>query len=120
MVKESGLGDRLFVNGYDLSGDVGSIQTIGTSLAEQDVTGIDKSAVERLQLLGDGQLTFASYFTGGATSDSAAVHAHQRLKTLSTTAVATYLRGTTQGGAAAGDNPLFDGRFGGLHRVLNL
>lgn len=102
MPKETGLGDKLYVNGYDLSGTVGAIQTIGVTLGEQDVTGLDKSAVERLQLLGDGELTFSSYFTGGATSDSSAVNAHQRLKTLSTTAVATYLRGTTQGGGAAG------------------
>lgn len=101
MAKEAGLGDRLFVNGYDLSGDVGSIQTLTHTIAEQDVTGINKSATERLQLLRDGELSFATYFTGD-TSDTNNEHAHERLRNLATSANCTYFRGTTQGGAGAG------------------
>ncbi|MGE3448687.1 MAG: hypothetical protein AB7H92_14030 [Microbacteriaceae bacterium] len=101
MPKEAGLDDRLFCNGFDLSGDIGSIQTIKRSVAEFDATGINKNAKERLQLLADGELSFNSYFTGDA-SDTNNEHAHERLRNLDTTALVTYFRGTTQGGGGAG------------------
>lgn len=101
MAKQSGLGDRLYVNGYDLSGDVGAIQTLGSKVGEQNVTGIDKDAMERLQLLHDAELTFNNFFTGD-TSDTNNEHAHERLRDLSVTAMCTYLRGTTPGNGAAG------------------
>lgn len=101
MTKEAGLGDRLYVNGYDLSGDVGAIQNATNSVGEQDVTGLNKDARERLQLLGDGEIGFNSFFTGVASS-GAAGHAHERLRDLSTTAILTYFRGITAGGAGCG------------------
>jgi hypothetical protein len=33
MAKQSGLGDNLYVAGYDLSGDIGSLETISGRLA---------------------------------------------------------------------------------------
>lgn len=97
MPKTTGLGDRCLVNGHDLSGDIGSLQNIGTSRGEQNMTGIDKSAMERAHLLGDGELTFTSFFTGGDPE-----RAHERLSDLDVTAMVTYMRGTDHGGAAAG------------------
>ena len=44
MAKESGIGHYLFVDGYDLSGDTGSVGTIAMRRAMLDVTGIDKAA----------------------------------------------------------------------------
>lgn len=97
MTKETGLGDRLFVNGFDLSGDIGSIQTIKRTVGEFNATGINKEAIERLQLLADGEINFNNYFTGTGASG-----AHERLRNLATTAVVTYFRGTTNGGTGAG------------------
>ncbi len=66
MTKQSGLDEALFVGGYDLSGDVGSAQSLKKSHGEQDTTGIDKSAIERQLLLGDGEIGFANYFNDSA------------------------------------------------------
>lgn len=96
MVKQSGIGDRLYVDGYDLSGDVGAIQTISSTRGEQDVTGLNKDAHERLQLLWDSELSFNSFYTG-QTSDTPLVHAHERLKDPSVMRYVTYMRGTTLG-----------------------
>jgi hypothetical protein len=95
-VKETGLGDRLFVAGYDLSGDVGSVQRIGGGPAAMDVTGIDKSGYERIGGLRDGGIDFTAWF------DDQAGQAHPRLSTLpSTDVIVSYFHGATQGNACA-------------------
>lgn len=43
-------------SGVAITNDVGSI-TVNTTRGEQDVTGLDKSAMERLQLLEDSDVT---------------------------------------------------------------
>ncbi len=96
MAKQSGMGDRLFVSGYDLSGDIGSLSSIHGGMALGDVTGIDKSAFERIGLVRDGGIAFSSFM-----NDSAG-QAHTRLKTLPTDDVlVTYCRGTSIGSPAA-------------------
>ena len=65
MAKQSGLGDYLAVDDSsgtvrDISNDVTNA-TFNNGTALQEVTGIDKSAVERLQLLGDGTVSTAHY-----------------------------------------------------------
>ncbi|MDX3643224.1 hypothetical protein, partial [Streptomyces sp. MB09-02B] len=63
MAKQSGLGQAFYLGGYNLSGDTGSGDDIGCGLAgTQDVTGIDKSAYERIGLLRDGRLNWTSFF----------------------------------------------------------
>lgn len=62
MAKRSGLGNRLYVGGYDISGDVGAISTLSTPRGVQDVTGIDKSANERNLLKADADLSFDTWF----------------------------------------------------------
>lgn len=62
MSKQSGLGSALLVGQYDLSGDVGALQSIETMRSEEDINGIDKSAMERLLLLKDGSISFASFW----------------------------------------------------------
>lgn len=62
MAKQSGLGDYLLVDGYDFSGDIGSIQRIAGGPAASEVTGITKSAFERIGLLRDGGIDFTSWF----------------------------------------------------------
>ena len=66
MAKTSGLGDLLFVDGYDLSGDVGAVQTMSAPSAALDVTAINKSAMERLHGLFDGMIEFNSFFNDAA------------------------------------------------------
>ena len=97
MAKQSGLGDRLFVAGYNLSGDIGSLGRIGGGLAgTQDVTGIDKSAMERIGLDRDGSMEYSAFF------NKATDHAHLRLSALPTAdQILTYCRGTALGSPAA-------------------
>lgn len=97
MAKTSGLGDRLFVGGYDLSGDVGSIQKISGPHALLDVTGLDKSAPERLTGHRDGSMQFNSWF------NDAAAQEHAALRTLPTAdVVVMYCRGVVLGNDGAG------------------
>lgn len=96
MVKQSGLGDALYIGGYNLSGDIGSLGTIGGGPAALEVTGIDKSAFERLGGLRNGSIEFSAWF------NDAAGQAHPVLATLPTTdRVLTYCRGTSIGSPAA-------------------
>lgn len=94
MAKRTGLGQRLFVAGRDLSGDVGSVGTARGGPAPSECTGIDKSAYERFGLLRDGALDFAAWFNPTG--------AHPVLSALPTTDIAlTYASGTTLGDPAA-------------------
>lgn len=62
MAKSSGLGMACYVDGYDLSGDIGSFSNIGGSQKTIDVTGIDKFGPERLGGQRDGTIDFVAYF----------------------------------------------------------
>ncbi len=79
MAKTSGLGMGLFVDGYDLSGDIGMIDGIAGPQETLDVTAIDKSAFERLGGKRSGQIDFTSYF------NPTTARAHPVLATLPTT-----------------------------------
>lgn len=95
MAKQSGLGDNLYVDGYNLSNDVGSVSGISGGPTALDVTGIDVSAFERLGGPRSGQLSFTSYL------NDAAGRSHPVLSALPTTDVqVSYFRGTTLGGSA--------------------
>lgn len=99
MGKQGGLGDNLFVDGYDLSGDAGAITGISTPVQTLPGTGINKSANERLFGERDGALAFMSYFNDAAGAE------HLALSTLPTAdRIVTYLRGTTLGNPAASIN----------------
>jgi hypothetical protein len=96
MAKQSGLGDNFYVHGYDLSGDINSLGTISGGNAPFDVTGIDKSAYERIGGKRDGNIEFTSYF------NPATDRSHLRLSTLPSSDVHFYYaRGTTLGNPAA-------------------
>lgn len=95
MSKQSGLGDNLYIAGYDLSGDTGSIGNAGGGPSPTEVTGINKSAYERIGALRDGRLEWSSWF------NKAAGQAHPRLSLLPTSdVVMTYCRGTSLGSPA--------------------
>lgn len=95
-MKQSGMGDNLYVGGYNLSGDIGSLGKIGGGPAPLDLTGIDKSAFERRGGLRDGSIEFTSYFNPSIDQ------AHDRLSDLPTIDVlVSYFRGTALGGQSA-------------------
>lgn len=97
MTKQTGLGDNFYLDGYDLSGDIGALQTISNSRALLDVTGIDKDAHERLPGLGDAEMSFNNWFNPEAVT--APLGAHEVLKDISLEErQALYFRGTTLGG----------------------
>lgn len=97
MAKQSGLGDRLLVAGYDLSGDINALGRIGGGPAPLDFTAINASAMERQGGLRDGAIEFAAFF------NPATGQAHPRLSALPTAdVILTYCRGTTLGDPAAG------------------
>lgn len=100
MSKQAGLGMRLYLQGLDLSGDVGAINTIRTSSAPLDVTGIDKSAMERILAKRDGEISFTCFFNDGAAANraGAAGSSFYALSALPTTDVlALVLMSTTRG-----------------------
>ncbi len=96
MPKSSGLGDNLYVAGFDLSGDIGSLSRIGGSISTFDVTGIDKLAHERIGGQRDGSIEYSAFFNDSANQ------AHAVLSLLPTTdQILTYCRGTLLGSNAA-------------------
>ena len=72
MAKVSGLDTRLYVEGYDLSGDASSLGSAGYSQNLLDVTTLDSSAVKRLVGEASGQMTVNVWFDA-ATGKSHAV-----------------------------------------------
>lgn len=94
MAKQSGLGDALWIGGVDVSGDTGSIGNVGGGPAPLDLTGIDKSAVERVGGIRDGRIEWSSWFNPTV--------AHPTLSALPTTDITvTYCRGTALADPAA-------------------
>ena len=61
MAKQSGLGARLLVGGYDISGDVQALDTISGSCALLDTTDITQSAHSRIAGLRDGKMSFTAF-----------------------------------------------------------
>ena len=73
MAKQSGLGQQLYVAGYDLSGDVGVINNAACPRGLLEVTAINKSAIERVNGLADGIIDFNSWFNDAALAEHAAL-----------------------------------------------
>ncbi|MFE0801085.1 hypothetical protein [Streptomyces sp. NPDC058812] len=98
MAKQSGLGDALFISGYDLSGDIQAVGNIGGGPSPLDFTAITKSAHERKGGKKDGRLQVTSFFNPGPAADAA----HAVLSVLPRTDVtAMYCRGTALGSPSA-------------------
>lgn len=96
MAKTTGLGDNVYVAGYNLSGDIGSLGRIGGGPAALEVTGVDKSGIERIGGLLDGSFEWTAYF------NPAENQAHDRFSLLPTAdVIVSYFRGTTLGDPAA-------------------
>lgn len=75
MAKSSGLGDNFYIGGYDLSGDVASIDKISGPTALLEATTIKQFAEARLPGLRDGSMQFTSLFENTGTTNTPAVPA---------------------------------------------
>lgn len=96
MSKQTGLGARLYVAGSNLSGDIGSLSRIAGGNTPLEVTGIDKSAFERIGGRRDGGIDYSAWF------NPATGAAHPVLSALPTTdQVVTYCHRATIGSPAA-------------------
>lgn len=94
MAKQTGIPSKLWIDAYDVSGDVGAVNSIGSSRAQLDVTSIQSDYMERLPGIGDATLSFASFFN----SDGA----HAQLRAMATAnKIITVSLGTAIGAAAA-------------------
>ena len=101
MAKTTGLGDALYIGGYDIGGDTQQLTAIRGSVTPLDVTDITQSAVSRLGGLRDGNIDFTAYH------DAAALASHAALSPLPLTdVIATYFHGTVLGNPAASCNGL--------------
>ena len=95
MAKQSGLGDQLFIGGYDIGADINSIGSLSTPRQTLPATAITQSANARIFGLRDANAEFVSYF------DPAAAASHAALKTLPVADTQLmYLRGTGVGSEA--------------------
>lgn len=96
MAKKTGLGGNFYVGGRDLSGDVGAVTTIAGRRAVLEVTAINRSAVERLAGMRDGEISFNTFFNDALDQE------HDALKGLPTANVQVmYLQGTALGNEGA-------------------
>lgn len=92
MAVRTGIGWKLYIQGYDISGDVGALDTIAMTVNTQDITSLNDGSMARLALLKDAQISFTVFFNDatGAQFDA--------LSTLPTTDVLVLLcAGTTRG-----------------------
>lgn len=102
MAKSSGLGDNLFIDEFEMGGDVGQLQRIACPMAVQEVPGIKMHAQDRLGLKRDGGIDFNAYFNPDTTAGAEGAHAV--LSTLPTAdRLVTYTRGTALGDPAASE-----------------
>jgi len=62
MAKSSGLGQALFVQGYDLSTDASALDGAGYNQEMLEITGIDKSATERVAGRLESSITINGWF----------------------------------------------------------
>lgn len=105
MAKTSGLGltalsiDDGAGTARDIRNDVGDFQ-FSTPRAVQDVTGVDKSAMERLLLLADFSITVNGFFNDAANTGS-----HTVFKTVSSTSVNRLVTITITGTVGANSLP---------------
>jgi hypothetical protein len=62
MAKQAGLGDNFYYGGYDLSGDVASIDSMSAPINPLEATGLKQSAHQRLFGLRDSAWSFTTLF----------------------------------------------------------
>ena|SRR5687767_3495478 len=94
MAKETGLGANFYLDGYDLSGDTGSLESISKALNPIPMTGIDKLGHERKAGQLTGKIDWTSFFNP--------TNAHPPLKLVPRTdRIASYWHRATLGAPVA-------------------
>jgi hypothetical protein len=96
MAKKSGLGQQIFVHGYDLSGDVAAIDNAGSPRNLLEITAVNASGIERLVGLSDGNLSVSSWFNDATEQEHAAFSG-----LVTTDRILTWALGATRGDVAA-------------------
>jgi hypothetical protein len=98
VAKSGGLGDALYIQGFNASGDIQQLGRIGGGPALLNFTGIDKSAYERQGGLRDGAFEMTTFFNHVAVTGGL----HEKLSALPRTdVILSYGRGTALGDPAA-------------------
>lgn len=100
MAKQSGLGDNLYVDEFNVSGDIGAINSLTSPMTVQDITNITLSGVARQGLLHDGSIGFTSLWNPANVSPANSQHQVLRTRPV-TDRIVSYFRGTTLGNPAA-------------------
>lgn len=96
MTKKSAIGDSFFLQQYDLSGDVGSVQSVSNTRALLPVTGLNQSAEHRILGRADGSINFSAWHNSSANAS------HAVLSALPTTdVIVSFADGSTAGDPAA-------------------
>lgn len=96
MTKGHGLGDGFFLDGYDLSGDVGSIGRLGGGPTPSEVTGLDKYAPERKATRFDGEMSWVGWFNDATDQERDALEG-----LVLTSRIGTYVYKSTLGNPCA-------------------
>jgi len=94
-MKTSGLGQALFVQGFDISTDASTVSQAGYTQEVLDTTGINVSATERVAGRVDAMLDINGWFDAGSEKSHAAYLSSNKLPT--TDRAVTYLLGTAIG-----------------------
>ena len=71
MAKINGLNVRLYVEGYDLSGDANALNGLGYTNELLDVTTLDVSAKKRIIGIVDGEISVAAWFDNASSRQHA-------------------------------------------------
>lgn len=99
MAKSAGLGHKLMIDGYDVSGDIMAVNSLSTPMGTMQVNGIDQLAMARIGTLHDLTGEFGCYWN--PSSGGAGTALHEVLKGLPLTdRYVTYLAGQTLGAPA--------------------
>lgn len=99
MAKTAGMGDNLYIAGYDIGGDTSALGKVSGGPAALDLTSIDQSAYFRLGGERDGGIDFTTFH------DTATGAEHDALSSLPLTdVIVTYGRGGVIGNPAASLN----------------
>jgi hypothetical protein len=71
MAKVNGLNVRLYVEGYDLSGDANALSGLGYTNELLDVTTLDVSAKKRIIGIVDGEISVDAFFDAASSRQHA-------------------------------------------------
>src|SRR3990167_5649439 len=97
MAKQAALAEKLIVDGFDISGDIGSLQSISSTRQVFEMTAIDKAAHERILGKAEGVIDFMAFFNDATDQEHLTLRAPGGADR-----ICTYLHGATAGNWAAG------------------